>query len=145
MSYIINKLNLDCKIFSFDQDKSYLDKLLKNIDFNILKNITFCFKKLKLFKYKDRRFLRYDSIPSLDNVDLLYIDGPVMYEYKKYENFKFIKSGDIIHFIINELSLPKMIVTDKKYDLYSIINKTKKFKIRFDRLHRSLILNKVND
>ena len=147
MSYIINKHNLDCKIFfSFEDNKYYLDKLSKNIDFNILKNITFSLKKLKLFKHKDRRFVRYDSISSLENVDLLYIDGPVMYEYKKkFENCKFIKSGDIIHMLINELPLPKMIVTDKKYDLYPIIKKTKKFKIRFDRLYNSLILNKVND
>lgn len=145
MSYIINKHNLDCKIFSFEDNKFYLDKLLKNIDFNILKNITFSLKKLKLFKHKDRRFVRYDSLPTLENVDLLYIDGPVMYEYKKFENIKFIKSGDINHILINELPLPKMIVTDKKYDLYPIIKKTKKFKIRFDRLYHSLILNKVND
>ena len=110
MSYIINKHNLDCKIFSFEDNKYYLDKLSKNIDFNILKTLLFSLKKLKLFKHKDRRFVRYDSIPSLENVDLLYIDGPVMYEYKKkFENCKFIKSGDIIHMLINELPLPKMI------------------------------------
>jgi hypothetical protein len=145
MSNIINKHNLNCKIFSFDNNKSYLDKISKNIDYNISKNITFCLRELELFKYKNRKFVRYNNILPLDNVDLLYIDGPVMYDYKKYDDIKFIKSGDIIHCLINELSLPKMILTDGKYDLYPVIKKFKKFKTSFDRVHRSLIYTKVND
>lgn len=145
MSYIINKFNLNCKIFSFENNKFYLDKLKKNLDNDILKNISFSLKELKVFKFNNRRFVRYDNMPSLDNVDLLYIDGPVLYDYKENENIKFILSGDIIHLLNNELSLPQMILTDKKYDLYPTINSFRKYTKTFDRVYRSVIYKKVKN
>lgn len=128
MSYIINKYNLDCKILSLDNNKFYQDKIKKNIDKNILKNLTFILKELKLFKYKNSRFVRYNNTSFFENIDLLYIDGPVLYDHKENENIRFIKSGDIIHSLINNLHLPKMILTDGKYDLYPMINHFKKYK-----------------
>ena len=41
MSYLINDLKLDCKIYSYDNDNDYINKIIKNSSKNILNNIIF--------------------------------------------------------------------------------------------------------
>ena len=143
MSYLINDLKLDCKIYSYDNDNDYINKIIKNSSKNILNNIIFNEHQLTLFKFNNRRFIRYNNDKYIENIDILYIDGPVLYKFKKYENIKYIKCGDIIEIIKNISDLPKTIVLDKKYDLHPTVKNYKKYKSRFNRTTRTIIYEKI--
>lgn len=117
MSYCINKYNIESKIISFENDKSYLDKIKKELDHNILKNIDFKLVDVEFFSKREKKFISYkDSENYLKNlnIDFCYVDGPVIFNDKNYKN---TISGDVIKLFENKI-FPKNILLDGKYDLY---------------------------
>lgn len=117
ISYYINKYNIDSKIITFEKDKSYLDKIKKNLDQNILKNIDFKLTDIEFFSKRKKKFISHkDSENYLKNlnIDFCYIDGPVVYNKENYKN---TISGDLIKLFENKI-FPRYILLDGKYDLY---------------------------
>lgn len=143
MSYLINDLKLNCKIYSYDNDNDYINKIIKNSSKDILNNIIFKVHELTLFKFNNRRFIKYNNDKYIENIDILYVDGPVLYKFKNYENIKYTKCGDIIEIFKNVTDLPKTIVLDKKYDLHPTVKNYKKYKSRFNRITRTIIYEKI--
>lgn len=145
MSTLINEFKLDCKIYSLENDPVYLDKIIKNNDQDVLKNIVFIKKELKVFKYNNRRYVSHDNVEFIEHIDILYIDGPVLYKFKEFDGIKYIKSGDVIDILTKQVSIPTTIITDKKYDLYPTIKKFNKYNAEFDPVFWSIIYEKKSN
>ena len=142
LRYNHRKFGVKGKVISYEQSPEYFKLFSSNVPEDLKEYISLNLEEVRLDWFENQRGLYYDTAPEMEDIDIIYIDGPTLAKGCK-KDFSYL-GVDIIKLVESQINF-KIAVTDKRYVCYNYYKNRLQpyYNTKLSSLWRSIVVKPV--